>query len=229
MKMINSVHLDGIVESCRIVGETIGKTAAKVCVITLHPREQSFGSGTPVSVSEYEKIRHNVRVVASGRYADLLRSLEKEIRTEKASGKVDLMSLHPCSVDGVILEQDGENFVEARDGGFLLTEKVKTKGNDVAKVVGKVAAVSFTDESARVAVETPHGKIYSFFLKQVNRAGWDAVAGGKLAKGDVLLLQGPVMNMAFTDGHKTLRTSMLVPHVIQKQRLRKTQTTGVAM
>ena len=227
MKSVNSVHLEGIVESCRVIGEVMGKTAAKLSVITLHPKEQSVGAD--ISMQEYEKIRHNVRVVADGPHVDLLRSLESELKTERATGLKELMTMHPCIVEGVLREQNGENFVEARDGGFSLSDTLKTKGNNLAKIVGKVLAVTYTDRSCRLELETPQGKVQSFFPRQINRNSWDAVASGKIAKGDLLSLQGPLMNMEFSDGTQTISTSMVVPHVIQKIRLRKAQSNVVSI
>lgn len=224
MRSLNSVHLDGIVVSCEIAGTVEGKTVAKLSVVTLHPKEQPVGS--EASVQEYEKIRHNVRVVASSQFAGTIRSLAEGLEAEGRSGA---HGMHPCVVEGVLREQDGENFIEARDGCFSLTETVRTKGNNLARIVGKIQSVSYTDRSANIVLDTPQGRVFSFFPRQVNASAWESVASGKIKKGDLISLQGPIMNMNFSDGKETMRTSMVVPHIIQKIRLNKAQGNGVSM
>lgn len=226
MKKVNSVQLDGLVESCRIVGELSGRTVAKLSVVTLHPNGSAGVASVPLS-SQYDKFHHLVRVCASGETAKALALLEKELRTERAAGEVDLMSLHPCSVSGVLrFGPDGDALVDVLDGGFSLTDRVKTRDNNLVRITGNVLSVSFTDESARLQVGTDEGPVSVFFPKSLNRSGWDAVSAGKLSKGDMLTLSGPLVVSEYTDGKKDIRTCMLTPHAIHKHKLERKRSSG---
>lgn len=229
LKSDNSVHLDGMVESCRIVGQFKGKSVAKLSVITLHPKADLSASDELTPSKRFDKMRHVVRVVAAGDLAQSLRSLETSLKVERAVGSAETADLHPCSVDGYIASQDGENFIESREGGFRLTEKVKTKENNVAHVSGRVESVVYSNESARILVSTKEGDINSFFPKSLNRSGWDAIAEGRIKKGDVVSMSGPLIAGEFTDGKKTLRTYMVTPHVIQKLSLEKKVSSGPSL
>ena len=229
MKQVNSVQLEGLVESCRIVGEVDGKTVAKLSVVTLHPNESAPVASVPLS-SRLDKFRHDIRVSGNGDLARNLQMLERELKTEKAAGEADLMSLHPCSVSGVLRSTpDGEMFVDVAGKGFALTDRVKTRDNNLVRISGSVLAVSYTDESARLQVGTPEGPVSVFFPKSANRNGWDAVSSGKIKKGDLLTLTGPLAVSEFTDGRKYVRTCMLTPHSIQRHKLERKHTPGQSL
>lgn len=219
MKNNNSVHLEGVVESCKLAGEVSGKTVAKLSVITLHPKEGIDAGASPSQ--KYERYRHMVRLVMDGEGVAVVKSLERELAMEKASSQPDIASLHPCIIEGTLRSQDGENFVEASNEGFSLTDRVRTRDNNVAHIVGKVISTSYTDESARIRVATAEGVVNSFFPRSVNQAGWEAVSSGKLKKGDVVSMDGPMLSAEFSDGKKTLRTYMVTPHHISRQKLER--------
>lgn len=222
---LNSVHLDGMIETCRIVGDVHGKTVAKLMVVTLHPNEFS-GSSVSLS-SQFDKLRHPVRVVADGALSKELRSLEREMRMERSTGK-NLASPHPCSVDGVLRgTEQGDFFVEATDKGFVLTDMVKTgRDNNVARLTGRVLTTSFTDETARIQVQTPAGQMDTFIQRKLNADAWEAVSSGRVKKGDALLMSGPLFRIDFTDGKGINQKYMLVPHMLQKQKLDKKKAVG---
>lgn len=228
MKNENSVHLDGLVESCRFLGDIPERklTVAKLSIVTLHPNSPSRLGSSPTPSEQFDRIHHLVRVVADADLLSELQSLSRELNLERASGKPELSQLHPCSIDGHLCTVDGETFVEANPGGFTFTEKVGTTLNNVAKVSGNVVSVSFTDESARVNLGLGPVVVSSFFSKESNRSGWDAVASGKLKRGDVVSMSGPLISSEFSNGLKKIRTYFLNPHVIQKQKLVKRRTAG---
>lgn len=226
MKKINSVHLEGMVESCQGVGSVMGKTAFRLSIVTLAPKEKRFPAQV---VQEYEKTRHSVRVVADEKSVERLRALERELKVERASGNVELAIPHPCIVDGMLRSLNGENFVDVPGDGFSLTEKTRIKGNNIVRIGGKVTDVSYTDESVLISVSTDETVVTSHFTRRFNQAGWDAVASRKIAKGDAVLLSGPMLNMTFTDGKKNFKRTMVSPHLMQKQELRKEVKSGPSL
>lgn len=225
---INSVHLDGTVESCRFVGEAGSRSVAKLTVVTLHPRE----SASPLPSESFEKISHVVRVIADrdGTLARELQSLVRDLRVEKASKQPELAVLHPCSLDGALRTIDGDTFVDVDGKDFSFTQQVSTSAdNNVARLEGRVNSCSFTDASARLNVQTRQGVVSVFFSKAANPSGWESVAGGSVRKGDRVAMSGPLVDRVFTDGRKTHREYYLSSQVLQKISLEKKRTVGQSL
>lgn len=221
----NSVHLDGLVESCRFVGDAGGRSVAKLTVVTLHPRESSPSSRPSDS---FEKITHVVRVLADQKLAKELQSLIRDLRTERAANEPELAVLYPCSLDGSLRTLDGDTFVDVVGKNFTLTQQVSTSaGNNIANLEGRVASCSFTDTSARLNVNTKQGVVSVFFSKVANPSGWESVSAGSVRKGDRVSLSGPLVDRVFTDGKKTQREYYLSSQVLQKLSLEKKRTSGL--
>ncbi len=219
MKTVNSVHLAGLVDTCRIAGDIKGQTVAMLTVVTIHPRarEEDVFPG-------FEKIRHNVRVIADGRVADELRQLSRAIGLEKASGRLDLVDLHPCELDGFISENDGQTVINVPSGRFRFVEKARTKDNNVAEIVGKVVSYSSSQMFARMAVQTREGRISVLVPKEISRDAWESVASDSIKRGDYVSLSGPVLNGEYTDGKRRIMYAQVVPHVIERVNLKKDKT-----
>ena len=218
MKTYNSVHLEGFVETCRIAGELSGKTVSKLSVITLHPKAVP-DEGPAQGVSErYEKMRHMVRVVATGQLADEMRRLSRSLGTES-----DLEGLFPCRLDGQIASQGTDNFIDVRDGGFALVKSIATENNDTARVLGEVKSVSYTDRSAKLLVSAGDSLIHVVALRSESLAAWNSVAEGRVVKGDMVSLSGPVHSMEFTDGQRTVCAALVSPRQFEKLEMKKSK------
>lgn len=224
MKTLNSVRLEGFVETCRIVGQVEGKTVAKLSVITLHPKDADPPAEVPQASLRYEKIRHMARVVAAGKTAALLGSIEERLK-DGVPGE----SFFPCRVEGCLCSEGMENFVHVPAGGFTLVEKVPTVDNNEARITGKVASVSYTDRTAKLSVQTAQGTVSVFILKGSDIAAWNSVAEGRIAKGDAVSLSGPLLSGEYTDGSRRVCASVVTPHVLSKLELKKEKTRGQSL
>lgn len=228
MSSLNKVHLDGMVEACRMVGAAGGRSVAKLTVLTLHPRENL---DAPPSEA-FEKAHHVVRVLApeGDALGRELESLSKELRVERASGSPDLAVPHPCSLDGVLRTVDGETFIDVDGKDFRFTEKVGlSAGNNVAVLEGRVKSVSYTDGSARVNVSAKEGDVSVLFARDANPEGWNLISSGRLRSGDRVSLSGPLFDRVFTDGHRRQREYFLTPQRLEKLVLEKKRAAGVSM
>ena len=220
MKTLNSVHLEGFVETCRIAGELSGKTVSKLSVITLHPKvTPSDPSARPLSASErYEKMRHMVRVVSSGEMTGILKNISESL----ASGK-DSAGLFPVVLDGAIASQGSDNFIDVPEGGIAIAESVATENNNIANIRGEVKSVSFTERSAKIRVKAGDSIIHVVALRGEGLGAWNSVAEGRVAKGDAVSLSGPVHSVEFTDGQRTVCAALVSPRQFEKLELKKSK------
>lgn len=222
LKKYNSVHLDGVLVAFQMLGERQGMQMAWASVMTLHPKAGVQEGASPSDM--YLKMQHDVRITAGPKEADLLRSIEEGFKFASDSGEV-----FPCSVDGSLYSDGVESFVGCRADNLRRNHLVKTNGNNRVYILGEVISTSYTDETARIVLRTDEGELSSFIARRQNQACWDMVVDGKIAKGALLSVSGPLLSAKQTsDGKNYLRSCMVTPHVLHVQKeQRRTTRKGV--
>lgn len=215
LKKNNTVHLDGVLEAFQVLKESEKGSLAWASVVTLHPKP-GMPENTPPA-DRYNRIHHEVRVIAHKGGADGLRSFSDGLQCASEAGEA-----FPCSVDGYLFSDGNESYVVCDAEDLRRIDFVKTNGNNRVNISGEVVSTSFTDETARVVIKTDEGEIASFISRRQNQAAWDMVVDGDLSKGDMLSISGPLHSVRQTsDGKSHVRTCMVSPHVMQKQKVQR--------
>lgn len=220
MKRVNSVRLDGAVDTCRIVSDSEGLTVARLSVFTLMPRPGVNRERQPSE--RFERMYHRVRLAVPTGEAGWLRDLESDFR-------VGVRTLRPCHVEGMLLTDGDMSVVNCKPDGFAFTDSIRVDDNNRCLFVGEVSSVSHTDKTATVVLSTGVSDVRSFILRSTNRGAWDDVASGRIAKGDALQLEGPLHSLPYTDGKRNLFVSTVTPHVMKKITLKREKQKGVVM
>lgn len=216
MEKANSVFLNGTVGDCRILGRDGNESAvAGISFYTLLPKP---GASREAKLTDRNTLmRHMVRVKAEGgEDVKRLLELERSCRTQTV--------LRPHELRGVLREKEGSSFIDCRSEDFVPVRKIleEVKQNNRAFMVGSVIATTHTDSSAKVFVDTGEGQVIAFFPKDQSPDFWEAIAGGRIKKGSVLSMKGPLQSKEYTDGDRSVFTSIVTPHVTEQVRLSKT-------
>ena len=220
MRKVNSVRLEGALESCRTETGEGGLTVARLSVVTFHPRPGVSPDSKPSE--RFDREHHLVKVSASGEKAGQLRGLEEEF----AASAPGVVPFRPCSANGRLQMQGDVMYVDCKGEGFELTERLRTEKNNRVQLMGEVLSTSYTDRTASVVVDTGDCQVRSFISRNINADAWQRVSSGALKRGDGVLLDGPLLSSRFTDGKKTLFMCMVSPHLMQKVNLRLERKKG---
>lgn len=216
MEKANSVFLNGTVGDCRILGRD-GNVSA-VAGISFYTLLQKPGASREAKLTDRNTLmRHMVRVKAEGgEDVKRLLELERSCRTQTV--------LRPHELRGVLREKEGSSFIDCRSEDFVPVRKIleDVKQNNRASMVGSVIATTHTDDFAKVVVDTGEGQVSAFFPKETFPEAWEAIAGGRFKKGSVLSMKGPLQSQEYTDGDRSVFTSIVTPHVMEQVRLSKT-------
>jgi len=215
VKKNNSVHLEGVLEGFQFPVSKDGVFCARASVVTLHPRSGVDGVGKPSEV--YEKLHHEVRIIGDEKNFALLSSIHDDFLACKNENG----SLLPCRVDGFLLSNGEESFVVCQAKSFSRNDMIKTNGNNRVNITGEVVSTSYTNETAQIRFKTDEGVLDSFVSRRVSQDIWDMVADGKLNKGDVVSMSGPLLSNVMSDGEKRIRTCMVSPQILQKQKVNR--------
>lgn len=212
MSKNNNIHLDGILEAFAIVDGNDKRCLASASVITLHAKPDMPEGTSPSEL--YDRLHHDIEVVAKPSDRNKLEVMGRAFAESKEKG-----SVFPCSLDGFLFSDGSESFVVCKAEDFRKTDTVKTSANNRVNIVGVVSSFTYTDETADIKIKTDEGIFSTFISRRENLPVWEMVSNGKIAKGDTLVLSGPLLSRRMTDGKTVLRSCMLSPHVFQKQKL----------
>ncbi len=217
----NSIHLDGVVDSCALVKDGSGKDVAAIILRTMHPRP---GVPSSAKASErFEMLHHRVVVPV----VDANRGELSSLASSGGDGVV-----RPYSIDGVVTFSGGDAVVVCSPDGLSRQEKVRTSENNSVTLTGRIRSVSNPGQSASFVLRTKDGDVRVFVSKDVNQAGWRDVTEGKFRKGDTVSLTGPLFSRMYTDGKSNMRVCTVSARTLTQLKLtrdvrRKTGTPSL--
>lgn len=93
--------------------------------------------------------------------------------------------------------------------------------NNEAVIVGTIDTMSHSDAFGIITLDTGVSKVKAFFPKSTFRVAWESISSGKLGKGDLLSMKGPLLNQSYTDGNMTIRFAVLTPHQMKQLKLKE--------
>ena len=219
MEKTNSVHLEGHVGSVFILSRDENRTVAGLQFYTFIPKEGAPKTGKPSERFDY--MRHKVRVTAVGPDGDRLLEIERICAADPG--------IHPYELKGVLRDlPDGSNLVDCRIEDLKPTRSIQTNPelNNVAKIAGSVVSTTYSDRFAKVLIDTGQGNVSVFFPKETFGEAWEAVSKGRMKKGTMLAIEGPLLSQEFTDGKSRFLVSVVTPHVMQQEKLTKRRRQG---
>lgn len=215
MKQQNSIHLDGAVDSCRLVRDRKGRSMAAVVLRTFHPRLHV--PQTAKASERYEMLYHRVAVVVDESNRSMLEGIASELKAGER-GSV----LVPCSVDGSLVFSDGDAIVQCPADGISRHEKLNVSDNNKVTLTGRITELSVPGQSASLLVHTRSGDVRVFVLKDVNPQGWNDIAEGRVfKKNDMVYLSGPLLSRMHTDGEKDIRICSVSARTLSQLKLSK--------
>lgn len=213
----NNIHLNGLVDSCKLVVDESGKEMAAIRFRTIHPRLDV--PDTAKASERFEPFFHKVMVPVVASNREELVALV---------GQQDGSSLRPYDIDGVLSFHGGDAVVICPPGGMVRAEKVKTADNNVVSLAGRIRSVSAPGKFASLLVHTKEGDVRVIVSKDVNEAGWRMVSEGRIKKGDSVSLSGPLRTRMYTDGKSDMRSCSISARTLTELKLVKDvrQKTG---
>lgn len=219
MEKTNSVHLNGVVNSCTVRPGADGARVADISFHTLLPNPDA----PPDSDRKYIYEKHLVRVTGRGPEGDRLDELERLCRS-----RVDVRD-RTYDLRGVLREEGADVLVDCRAEDFVKSQVLELSRNNEAVMVGSVVRTTHTDRFASVVLDTGSGHVTAMLLKDDFGEAWESVAKGKVRKGSALSVKGPLRMVPMTDGKDLIFRSNVIPRIMEQVRLSQKRTVGPSL
>lgn len=219
MEKTNQVYLNGHVGSCIILRRDEQETVAGLRFYTFIPKENAPENGR--TTQRFDHMEHKVRVVAVGPDGDRLLDIERMCAKDPR--------IHPYELRGILRElEDGSSIIDCRMEDLWPTDGIETNPeiNNVTKISGSVVQTSYTDRYAKVLLDTGEGNVTVWFPKETFEEAWNVVKEGRMVRGTMLSLEGPLLSREYTDGKTRFVQSVLTPHIMEQEKLAKKQRHG---
>lgn len=221
-KTQNTVHIEGQVFSCVITNKDNPSdyTVADLEVITATRHETEDGK-----IELKDKLFHRVRVIATGENRKKYKQLEKVCEIER-NKKYNIKPI-AISLEGEItVGKNNQPYVLATKDNISFSDNIKFKNS--LKLLGKVEKTISNNHfaTAILSSQTSFGKkilIPMVVFNKDNPKGWNDIASGKLHKGDIIDISGPLVSSFYGNGKDSkYRCSVNVKHsTILNQKLHK--------
>lgn len=215
----NSVRLEGLARGVNVTRLDDGSYAARVGIVTMHPRG-GLPKGTSARGSDgYEYINHEVRISGTQEQMSRFISLEKDFSDAVSNGtKAPEVR---CSVeDGSLKCSEGKVFVEASPDAFkTLRRQLKTENNNTADIEGRVLRVISADDFALLEFEASGSRFMSFISRKTDYGLWKDAVSGQVAAGDSVSFKGSLIQKDFSNGKRNIKICVVAPREMSKLNL----------
>ena len=211
--ILNSVHLDGILEGVRFESRQADEAVAWASVVTLHVRPQYPPDALPAD--KFERLHHDVMLTADDEEGVAhLDAVKAGFDSMRDSGE-----LFACSLNGVLSIDKDNSFVRCASENFRRADMVKTNDNNIANIEGTVTQVSVGRLNAKLRIDLGDGELNVFVSQKDNPEVWGKISRGEFHKGDVLYMNGPLLSQRLTDGEMVVKMCAVSPHLVQNRKL----------
>ena len=219
MEKTNSVYLDGLVSVCHGFQRLVdGGVEADFTLSTAIANPDATAEMT-IRERVKEFMHHRVKVTAGpGAEADRLTALAESCR----HGETELRIY---KAKGVLIELNEDSVVLCDSKDFQKSSIMTLSNNNEAVIVGTIDTMSHSDAFGIITLDTGVSKVKAFFPKSTFRVAWESISSGKLGKGDLLSMKGPLLNQSYTDGNMTIRFAVLTPHQMKQFKLKEDLTS----
>lgn len=217
---VNKVRLDGCVVGCKIVSDGPKRLVADLVFVTNYRRKETPGEA-PAS-ERLGSLKHPVRVVLNSEDA-----LSADLR--ELASRESIRTMEVFRLDGSLHQEAETGYVLVGRDGMRRTDAVTIGRNNRFEITGLVKSIGVTDESARVVVRCGRESLTSFVSKESCPKEFETIRSGKIRKGDVLSMRGPLVPQRFTDGKSNFVLLGLMPDKIVCERLVREQKAGVTL
>ncbi len=226
----NAVHLEGAVCSC-VITHTPGKDTViaqmEICTASIQKNAGTAKLKNPVI--------HRAVAVASGENAARLRALSNETGGIRINLSEDLPKLKCVSVDGRLTKNDkAQPYVAVAEEGLAFPERLAFKNTAILQ--GRVLETTYNDAYAGAVLQC-EGEGGRQILVPVNIYSKDNprkyadLASGKIRKGDILSVKGPLISGFYSNGEKEVYRCHVninnYDNLSRKRTQQKTSSLGV--
>lgn len=202
---INTANIDGLVYSCDITELGNGKIAAKMVICTA--TQKKLENGTTTSDNW---INHRAVAIAEGEKAEKLRKAQETYKNNMANyGKPGFTPTPvPISIQGpLVLNNNKEPFISVSEDKLEFPKKLKMK--NTISIKGEVAETACNEAYATAMLKTASedGKniiIPICIYNRDNPRKWADISSGRVKKGDMINVTGPLISRMFNDGQKKM-------------------------
>ena len=215
MEKNRNVYLEGMLTGIGIVPSADGHLLARATLRTAVPKTDA---GEKQGVLERVAwMSHTVLLKCPAEGEPFLRSLCDDIRT----GKKPVF----CSVNGRLDVVSDRIVVSCPDAHENLKRKEMLKirdNNRVEGLEGTVSSVTVSDNQAVIRLKTGSGIIPLTTFPGDSSDTWKMVREGRIQRGNVLSVSGPLLSFPVSDGKRDMDVCVLSCRHIEKIRMAKT-------
>lgn len=219
MEKTNSVSLDGLVSVCHSFRKhDDGGVEADFTLSTAIANPEATAA-MPIKDRIKEFMHHRIKVVAAaGVEAEALTDLAESCRRGDSEVRI-------YKAKGTLIDLGDESLVLCSWKDFQKSKVMTLSNNNDAVIAGTIVSISHSDAFATVKLDTGVSTVMTHFSKATFGVAWDSIDSGKLRKGDMLWMKGPLLSQNYTDGVRTVRRAVLTPHQMKQIKLKQDVTT----
>lgn len=217
MEKTNSVSLDGLVSVCRsFLRHDDGSVEADFIMFIAIPNPDATAD-MPFKDRLKEFMHHRIKVVASaGAEAERITDLAESCRRNGTELRI-------YKAKGILIELSGESVVQCDSKDLVKSTILSFKDNNEAVIAGTIVSMTHSDAYANIVLDTGVSYVRTRFSKSNFGVAWDSVDSGKLRKGDMIWMKGPLNCAEY--GDKSQLRSVLIPNQMKENKLKQDVTT----
>ena len=215
MEKNRNVYLEGMLTGIGMVDSQDGQLLAKAILRTAVPKKDA-GADQPV-LDRVAWMQHTLLLKCPADGEPFLRSLRDDI----SSGRKPVF----CSVNGRLAVASDRIVVTCPDAHENLKRKEMLKirdNNRVEGLEGTVSSVTVSDNQAVIRLKTGSGIIPLTVFPGDSSDAWKMVKEGRVQRGNVLSVSGPLLSFPVSDGKRDMDVCVLSCRHIEKIRMAKT-------
>lgn len=222
--IINFVHLEGTVVSCRIINEDGDKVKAAIKLCTAKP----IPEGDRIKMTN--PLMHPVIISASGEKATKLKDLAScmdstmtESKPQTATSENIIMSIE----GNLTTDKTGRIYVQTKEDKISFPKKLSMKNLTIlqGRVVQTLSNIAYA--SAKLEIDNPADdgttvRIPICISSSDNPKQYAEISKGNVKQGDILSVKGPLISKTYSDGKKEINICSV--NVARYNNLSQTQT-----